>query len=133
MELQPLVPTVKGPETKFTGVVYLDALKRADGQSRLWSSLVHFTPGARSFWHSHAHCQLLHCTAGNGLVVSRDGTVIRLRPGATVWTPAGEEHWHGALSDSTLTHLVMLEGTAHGDGATWLDAVDEAVYLAAQS
>ncbi len=44
--------------------------------------------------------QTLHCTDGVGLVVARDGTVISLHPGDTVWTAPGEEHWHGACADT---------------------------------
>ena len=40
-------------------------------------SLVRFTAGARTNWHSHAIGQTLHVTDGTGLVVTRDGTVIR--------------------------------------------------------
>jgi quercetin dioxygenase-like cupin family protein len=36
-------------------------------------SLVRFTPGARTSWHSHAVGQSLHVTDGTGLVVTRDG------------------------------------------------------------
>ncbi len=48
-------------------------------------SLVRFTPGARTNWHSHAVGQTLHVTDGTGLVVTRDGIVIRMRPGDTVY------------------------------------------------
>jgi hypothetical protein len=43
-------------------------------------------------------CQM---TARTGLVVTRDGTISRMRPGDTVYTPPGEEHWHGATGDGT--------------------------------
>jgi 4-carboxymuconolactone decarboxylase len=55
-------------------------------------SLVRFTPEARTNWHSHAVGQTLHLTDGIGLVATRDGTVIRMRAGDTVYTPPGEEH-----------------------------------------
>jgi hypothetical protein len=37
--------------------------------------------------HSHVLGESLHCSDGLGLVVSRDGTVIHLRPGDTDYTP----------------------------------------------
>ncbi len=73
-------------------------------------SLVRFTPGARTNWHSHAVGQTLHVTDGIGLVQTRDGTVIRMRPGDTVYTPPGQEHWHGATAGNFMCHLAMLEG-----------------------
>lgn len=48
--------------------------------------------------------------------MSRDGTVIRHSPGDAVWTPPGEEHWHGAGVCCMMSHLAMLEGVEDGDG-----------------
>jgi quercetin dioxygenase-like cupin family protein len=124
-------PAAKAPETLFTGDVYVSPLKKVDGPSRLIASIVRFTPGARTSWHSHALGQTLFCTDGTGLVVSRDGTVIRMRPGDTVYTPPGEEHWHGATADNMMCHLAMLEGTGEGDGTTWLEHVTDDQYQAA--
>jgi hypothetical protein len=42
--------------------------------------LLLFTPGARTNWHSHAVGQTLHVTDGIGLVQTRDGKTIRMRP-----------------------------------------------------
>jgi quercetin dioxygenase-like cupin family protein len=64
-------------------------------------------------------------------VVSRDGTVIRLTPGDTVWTLPGEEHWHGAGAGCMMSHLAMLEGTDDGDGTSWLEPVTDEEYLPA--
>jgi quercetin dioxygenase-like cupin family protein len=58
---------------------------------------------------SHAVGQTLHVTEGIGLVTTRDGTVIRITAGDTVWTPPGEEHWHGATSDNMMCHFALLE------------------------
>jgi quercetin dioxygenase-like cupin family protein len=91
-------------------------------------SLVRFTPGARNAWHSHAVGQTLHVTDGVGLVQTRDGKVIRMRPGDTVYTPPGEEHWHGATGDNFMCHFAMLEGVADGDGTTWLELVIDEEY-----
>ena len=123
MELEPRTPTAKAPAERFTGDVYLNMIHGMREPSRLSAALVRFTPGARTNWHSHALGQTLHCTDGEGVVVSRDGTVIRMRAGDTVWTPPGEEHWHGAADDTMMCHYALLEGTADGDGTTWLEPV----------
>jgi quercetin dioxygenase-like cupin family protein len=111
--------------------VYVDPIHQGEEPSCMTVSMVRFTPGAHTNWHSHALGQALHCTDGLGLVVSRDGTVIRLRPGDTVWTPPGQEHWHGAAPDDFMAHLAMLEGTGDGDPTSWLEPVTDEQYRAA--
>ena len=68
---------------------------------------------------------------GIGLVVTRDGAVIRMRPGDTVWTPPGEEHWHGATAGHMMCHYAMLEGDGTGDGTSWLEPVNDDQYQTA--
>ena len=94
-------------------------------------SLVRFTPGAHTNWHSHTVGQTLHVTDGVGLVATRNGTVIRMRAGDTIYTPPGEEHWHGGTVDNMMCHLAMLEGTENGDSTTWLEPVSDEQYAAA--
>lgn len=132
MQHIPVDETVKTPAERFTGDVYLTMIKTPEPPSRLVASLVRFTPGARTNWHSHAVGQTLHVTEGIGLVVNRDGQVIRMRAGDTVWTPPGEEHWHGGTSTNCMSHIAMLEGPAEGgDGTTWLEPVTDEQYHAA--
>jgi quercetin dioxygenase-like cupin family protein len=104
-------------------------IKTPEPPSKLVASLVRFTPGARTNWHSHAVGQTLHVTEGAGLVVNRDGRVLRMRAGDTVWTPPGEEHWHGGTTSTLMCHIAMLEGT--DDGTTWLEPVTDEEYTAA--
>ena len=131
MELNPVTPTAKGPASTFTGDVYVNPIYRGEEPSRMIVSLVRFTPGARTNWHSHAVGQALHVTDGIGLVQTRDGTVIRMRPGDTVYTPPGQEHWHGATAGNFMCHLAMLEGVHGADGTTWLEPVTDEQYQAA--
>jgi len=131
LELKPVTPTAKGPASTFTGDVYINPIYRGEEPSRMIVSLVRFTPGARTNWHSHAVGQTLYVTDGIGLVQTRDGTVIRMRPGDTVYTPPGQEHWHGATAGNFMCHLAMLEGIPGGDGTTWLEPVTDEQYEAA--
>ena len=133
MELTKPSATAKAPAERFTGDVYVNPIKTPTPPSRLIASTVRFTPGARTNWHSHALGQTLHCTDGTGLVVNRDGAVIRMRPGDTVWTPPGEQHWHGATMDCMMCHLALLEGTETGDGTTWLEPVTNEQYRTANA
>jgi quercetin dioxygenase-like cupin family protein len=95
--------------------------------------LVRFTPGARTNWHSHDLGQTLHVTDGIGLVVTRDGNVIRMHAGDTVYTPPGEDHWHGATDGNFMSHLALLEGAGHYNGTTWVEPVTDDQYRAATS
>ena len=131
MELKAVTPTAEGPASSFTGDVYVNSIYRGEDPSRMIVSLVRFTPGARTNWHSHAVGQTLHVTDGIGLVQTRDGKTIRMRPGDTVYTSPGEEHWHGATAGNFMCHLAMLEGVPGGDGTTWLEPVTEEQYQAA--
>jgi quercetin dioxygenase-like cupin family protein len=132
MELTSINDTAKAPAAAFTGDVYVTPIQKAHAPSYLISSLVRFTPGARTNWHSHAKGQALYVTEGVGLVVGRDGAVIRMRAGDTVWTLPGEEHWHGGTANNVMCHIAMLEGTDDGDGTSWLEPVTDEQYAAAQ-
>jgi quercetin dioxygenase-like cupin family protein len=132
MEHSPVRPTNKGPATTFTGDVYVTPIAGASDNSRLTAALVRFTPGARSNWHSHDAGQTLHGAEGLGLVGTRDGRVLRIRPGETVWTPPGEEHWHGALQDTSMAHYALLDVNEDGtDPTRWLEPVTDEQYRAA--
>jgi tRNA (cmo5U34)-methyltransferase len=85
---------------------------------------VHFTPGARTAWHSHTNGQTLHVTDGEGLVQSRGEPVVTIHSGDTVHTPGDEWHWHGATPDHAMTHLSITEGDA-----TWGEHVTDDEYF----
>jgi quercetin dioxygenase-like cupin family protein len=71
MDVQPKQPSAKGLAEWFTGDVWIDAIARGAEPSRIRVSAVHFTPGARTAWHSHALGQTLYVTEGAGVVQSR--------------------------------------------------------------
>ena len=131
MLLQPTPRTVKTPAENFVGDVYLDSIFNGDGRSQLVLGLVRFTPGARTNWHRHANGQLLRCVDGTGVVVTRDGQVARLAAGETVWTPAGEDHWHGSTAGTMMCHYAILDASGEGEATTWLEPVTDAEYTAA--
>lgn len=127
MKLIPPSPTAKAPEETFTGDAYFNWLHSGEAPSRLGAAMVRFTPGARTNWHSHPLGQTLHCTDGIGIVATRDGTAIIMRPGDTVHTPPGEEHWHGATQDNMMCHVALVEH-ANGVSASWLEPVSDLDY-----
>lgn len=132
MNIEPKPATVKARAASFTGDVYIDAIHaRKPEPSRMACGWVHFTPGARTAWHSHAVGQTLLITEGIALLGTRDGRVIVAGSGQVVYTPPGEEHWHGAAPENFMAHIALYEGTADGDGATWLEHVTDEQYATA--
>jgi quercetin dioxygenase-like cupin family protein len=119
-------PTPFGTDPRFAGAV--SGLHIAPAEDpRLHAYVVHFQPGGRTAWHSHECGQLLICIAGLGQVATRDGSVVQLRPGVSVWSDAGEEHWHGAAADSPMAHVAVQTETPGNAGVTWLEQVSERV------
>jgi quercetin dioxygenase-like cupin family protein len=121
--------TGRGPAEWFTGDVYIDQIYRGEDPSRARLNAVHFTPCARTAWHSHALGQVLHVTEGVGIVVTRDGAAVVMHPGDTAHTPPGGWHWHGAVSDQFMTHLAIWEG----DETSWGEQVTDEAYRQAVS
>ena len=110
MEVQPKQPSARGPAEWFTGDVWIDTIARGEEPSRVRMSAVHFAPGGRTAWHSHALGQTLYVTEGVGLVQSRGQDITEIHPGDIVHTPSDEWHWHGATPDRFMTHLYVTEG-----------------------
>ncbi len=126
MELLTKPSTVKAPSEWFTGDVWFDTIVRSDNVPGMRVNAVRFSPCARTAWHSHGLGQTLRVTEGIGIVATRDKVIV-MRPGDTVYTPPGEEHWHGALPEHFMTHLAMWEG----DDAVWGEQVTDEQYQAA--
>jgi quercetin dioxygenase-like cupin family protein len=122
-----------GPGEWFTGTVYIDAVAAPSDASRVSASSVHFTPGARTAWHTHPNGQTIYVTEGIGLAQRRGGPVEVIRPGDRVFFEPGEQHWHGATATRFMTHIAMLDVDGEGNAATWGDHVTDDDYRAAQS
>lgn len=121
----PLVGAVE----RYTGAVRIDPLfPEALAPSRATSTVVTFEPGARTVWHTHPLGQTLVVTAGCGRVQCLGGPVQAIRPGDAVRIAPGEKHWHGAAPATAMTHIAVQEAL-DGSTATWLEPVDEALYV----
>jgi quercetin dioxygenase-like cupin family protein len=122
--------TQAGPGDWFTGSVYIDTVAAPSSGSRLSASGVHFTPGARTAWHTHPHGQTIFVLEGVGVCQRRGGSIELIRPGDRVFFEPGEEHWHGAHPKRFMTHIAMLEVDDEGNAATWGDHVADDEYSA---
>jgi quercetin dioxygenase-like cupin family protein len=123
MEVEPRRPTANGPAEWFTGDVFIDPVAQGHTASPLSIAAVHFTPGARTAWHSHSIGQTLYVTEGEGRVQSRGEPIVTIRSGDVAFTPGHEWHWHGAAPDHFMTHLAVTEGDAE-----WGEHVTDAEY-----
>src|ERR1017187_9165565 len=120
--------TAKGPAEWFTGDVYIDAVAAAPAPARVQANLVHFTPGARTAWHTHPLGQTIYVTEGIGLCQKRGGPIELIRPSDRVFFEPGEGHWHGAAVNRFMTHVAMLDVDDDGNNATWGEHVTDEDY-----
>jgi quercetin dioxygenase-like cupin family protein len=105
----------------FSGVVWADSIMPTTDTVTIAN--VFFSPGARTFWHTHEQGQILQVTSGSGFVCVDGGEPQIIRTGDVVWIPANERHWHGAGRDSYMVH------TATSLGRTmWEEEVAEEIY-----
>jgi quercetin dioxygenase-like cupin family protein len=115
------------PATSFTGTVLQDAMAAPLAPSRTSATLVTFTPGARTNWHTHKTRQVLVVTHGTGMVEVRGKPPRLLLAGDVVEVPPGLVHWHGAVAGHLFAHISFVE-TEGPDNTTWMEPVDEAHY-----
>ena len=125
------IDTNPGAADRFTGAVYIDQVAAPEGSSRVMASNVHFTPGARTAWHTHPNGQTIFVTEGVGLAQRRGGEVEVIRPGDRVFFDPGEEHWHGAAPSRFMAHIAIVQVDDDGESATWGDHVTDEEYGAA--
>jgi quercetin dioxygenase-like cupin family protein len=120
--------TAKGPSEWFTGDVYLDVAAANAEPSGVNAAIVHFTPGARTAWHTHPLGQTLFVIEGVGRAQREGGPVEVIRPGDSVHIEPGENHWHGAAPDRFMAHVAIQQAGDDGSPATWGEHVTEAEY-----
>ena len=108
--------TNPGPADWFTGGAFVDTIAAAPP---LGAAAVHFTPGARTAWHTHPRGQTIFVTEGIGLCQTQGGPVEVIKPGDRVFFEPGENHWHGAASNRFMTHIAMQLADESGSAVTW--------------
>lgn len=121
-------PTTQGPEQYFSGTVHIES--QFDSTETMGGAVT-FEPCARTAWHTHPRGQTLVVTSGLGLIQSWGGPVEVLRPGDVIWCTPGEKHWHGAVANSSMTHIAITEKLG-GKPVDWLEKVSDEEYQAAQ-
>jgi len=86
------------------------------GESKNYNcSVVNFSQGCTTGWHTHDCDQLLIVVSGSGMVAN-EHEQKPIKVGDVVQIKAGERHWHGATANSTMGHITI---TLAGGQATW--------------
>jgi quercetin dioxygenase-like cupin family protein len=125
--------TGRGPADRFIGDVYIDTIATPSDASRIGAASVHFTPGARTAWHTHPHGQTIWVTEGIGLC-QREGVPIEvIRPGDCVFFEPDEDHWHGAAPMRLMTHVAVQGADEQGNVVSWGKHVSDEEYARAPS
>jgi len=124
------VETVHGPREWFTGDVYIDAVAAAPAPARVQANLVHFTPGARTAWHTHPRGQTIYVTEGIGLCQRRGGPIEVIRPGDRVFFEPDEDHWHGVAPNRFMVRLALNEVDDAHVAVHWGEKVTDDEYAA---
>jgi quercetin dioxygenase-like cupin family protein len=124
------IETAKGPADWFTGDVYIDTAAEPAGPQRFAAANVHFSPGARTRWHTHPAGQTIFVLEGVGRCQRRGGPAEEIRPGDRVYFEPGEDHWHGAAPDRLMTHIAMQALDEQGSAVTWGEPVSDEDYNA---
>ena len=111
--------TGSGPADWFTGSVYIDPVAAPSDGSQVAAAAVHFTPGARTAWHTHPRGQTIWVTEGVGLCQRDGGPIEVIRAGDRVFFEPGENHWHGAAATRLMTHIAIQQADDDGNVVAW--------------
>ncbi len=115
----------------FTGQSYLAQI--SSGKLPVFN--VTFEPGCRNNWHIH-HAkqgggQVLICVGGRGWYQEEGCKAVSLTPGKIIEIPAEVKHWHGAASDSWMSHLAV-EPAGKETSNEWCEPVTDDEYNTAE-
>lgn len=92
---------------------------------------VTFEPRCRNNWHIH-HAdkgggQLLIVIGGRGWYQEEGEDAVLLTPGTVIEIPPNTKHWHGAASDSWMSHLAF-EIPGENGSTEWCEPVSDEEY-----
>lgn len=119
---------VKAPSEYFTGTAWVQGLVENDSVFTTAAGNVMFEPQARSNWHAHPSGQLLLVTAGKGYHQIKGQPKEVIRKGDVIKCPPNVMHWHGASTDSSMTHIYIVPNTEKGI-VEWADPVSDETFL----
>ena len=122
-------PAATGDVKYFTGKAMITNPFKGTPPARVSGATVTFEPGSRTAWHTHPLGQTLVVTSGRGLVQKEGGAIEEISEGDVIWIPPAVKHWHGAASDSGMSHVAISE-VLDGKTVDWMENVTDEQYSA---
>ncbi|UII19025.1 cupin domain-containing protein [Fulvivirga ligni] len=113
----------------FTGEVWLHMFVRDDSTLNAAVGNVTFEAGARTKWHLHRGGQILIITDGVGWYQEKGSARREVHEGEVITCLPNLEHWHGASSEQSMSHMAMSINTERGE-VVWGKEVSEEEYMA---
>ncbi|MFV5695274.1 cupin domain-containing protein [Flavobacterium sp. LB3P122] len=119
-------PGDKANPDYFTGNVWFKLLVNENEFNSVIGNVT-FEAGARNNWHTHPGGQILIVTHGTGYYQEKGKAIQLIHRGDVIKIPADVKHWHGAATDSALTHIAITASTPKG-AVDWLERVTDDEY-----
>jgi quercetin dioxygenase-like cupin family protein len=88
----------------FTGTVRRQPLATSSKDYNV--AIINFDKGIRNKLHTHGSDQILIVTDGEGIVATKESH-HKVTCGDVILIPAGEQHWHGASTESIFSHIAL--------------------------
>ncbi len=117
----------KANNKNFTGTAWVYLMITPDDIYNSSIGNVIFEPGARTNWHKHPGGQILLVTDGKGFYQEKGKPAQIIQKGDVVRIPPDTEHWHGASSASSLTHIAISPNQQKGS-VEWLHPLTDVEY-----
>jgi quercetin dioxygenase-like cupin family protein len=115
------------PKDWFVGNAFLFPLVAKDQNNDFSAGSVTFEPRARTNWHTHPRGQVLLIIEGEGWYQEKGKAARSIKKGDVVKIPENIEHWHGATSKKSMTHIAITNYKEDVQ-VTWLRPVNEEEY-----
>ncbi len=104
-ELTKEAKEMKGDSRIFSGEVRVTMLFEKNAWRNFSGARVHFSPKARSAWHTHPAGQTLIVTQGVIYTGTKDGIIHTAEAVESIACLPDVVHWHGAGLESSGTHI----------------------------
>ncbi|EAH9284005.1 cupin domain-containing protein [Campylobacter upsaliensis] len=129
-ELTKEAKEMKGDSRIFSGEVRVTMLFEKNAWRNFSGARVHFSPKARSAWHTHPAGQTLIVTQGVIYTGTKDGIVHKAETVESISCPPNVAHWHGAGLESSGTHIALTQYDKDSN-VIWGDKLSDTEYLQA--
>ncbi|EOA2818665.1 cupin domain-containing protein [Campylobacter upsaliensis] len=121
---------IQGDSRIFSGEVRVTMLFEKNAWRDFSGARVHFSPKARSAWHTHPAGQTLIVTQGVIYTGTKNGIVHKAETGESIACPPNVDHWHGAGLESSGTHIALTQYSKDSN-VVWGDKLSDEEYLQA--